>query len=390
MKYDFDKSVDRKGSSCVKYDVLDSVYGKSDLIPLWVADMDFETPDFIIDALKKRLDHPVLGYACEHPDYWQSVIDWQKKRNGWEIDPSHLAFIPGIVKGIGMVINVFTDPGDKVIIQPPVYHPFRLVPQKNGREIVWNPLKLTDHGYEMDLENLESILDDRCKVLILSNPHNPGGTAWPVDTLIKLADICAEHGIIVISDEIHSDMYLWGKKHVPFATVSENARRHSITFAAPSKTFNIAGIVTSYCVVPDNALRERFFGWLHANEMNATGIFPPVATAAAYRNGEQWLCQMLEYIEDNIVYVEEFCREHIPGVIPMRPDASFLVWLDCRSLGLDQKGLDVLFVDKAGLALNNGAMFGPGGEGFMRLNVGTSRAVLHEAMRRLSGAVATL
>ena len=390
MKYDFDKSVDRKGSSCVKYDVLDSVYGKSDLIPLWVADMDFETPDFIIDALKKRLDHHVLGYACEHPDYWKSVIDWQKKRNGWEIDPSHLAFIPGIVKGIGMVINVFTDPGDKVIIQPPVYHPFRLVPQKNGREIVWNPLKLTDHGYEMDLENLESILDDRCKVLILSNPHNPGGTAWPVDTLIKLADICAEHGIIVISDEIHSDMYLWGKKHVPFATVSENARRHSITFAAPSKTFNIAGIVTSYCVVPDDTLRERFFGWLHANEMNATGIFPPVATAAAYRNGEQWLCQMLEYIEDNIVYVEEYCREHIPGVIPMRPDASFLVWLDCRSLGLDQKGLDVLFVDKAGLALNNGAMFGPGGEGFMRLNVGTSRAVLHEAMRRLSGAVATL
>lgn len=389
MKYDFDKPVDRNNTCCVKYDALEAVFGKTGLLPLWVADMDFETPDFIIDALKERLEHPVLGYACELPDYWPSVVDWQKRRNGWEIDPSHLAFVPGIVKGIGMVINVFTEPGDKIIIQPPVYHPFRLVPQKNGREIVWNPLKLTEHGYEMDLEQLESVIDG-CRVLILSNPHNPAGVAWPVETLRRLAEICRRHGVIVISDEIHSDMYLFGKKHVPFATVSDAAREISITFAAPSKTFNIAGVITSYCVVPDDSLRERLFSWIYANEMDAKGIFPPVATAAAYRKGESWLEQMLAYVGQNVLYVEDFCREHIPGIVPMRPDASFLVWLDCRGLGLDHDALISLFVDKAGLALNDGAMFGPGGEGFMRMNVGTRKAVLEEAMERLAAAVASI
>lgn len=389
MKYDFDKPVDRNNTCCVKYDALEAVFGKAGLLPLWVADMDFETPDFIIDALKERLEHPVLGYACELPDYWPSVVDWQKRRNGWEIDSSHLTFVPGIVKGIGMVINVFTEPGDKIIIQPPVYHPFRLVPQKNGREIVWNPLKLTEHGYEMDLEQLESVIDG-CRVLILSNPHNPAGVAWPVETLRRLAEICRRHGVIVISDEIHSDMYLFGKKHVPFATVSDAAREISITFAAPSKTFNIAGVITSYCVVPDDSLRERLFSWIHANEMDAKGIFPPVATAAAYRKGESWLEQMLAYVEQNVLYVEDFCREHIPGIVPMRPDASFLVWLDCRGLGLDHDALISLFVDKAGLALNDGAMFGPGGEGFMRMNVGTRKAVLEEAMERLAAAVASI
>ena len=389
MIYDFDKVVDRKGSCCVKFDALKSVYGREDLIPLWVADMDFETPDFIMEALRERLEHSVLGYASEHPDYWPSVVDWQKKRNGWEIDPSHLAFIPGIVKGIGMAVNVFTEPGDKIIIQPPVYHPFRIVPQKNGREIVWNPLRLTENGYEMDLEHLESVIEG-CKLLILSNPHNPAGIAWPVDTLKRLAEICQQHGVVVISDEIHSDMYLFGKKHVPFATVSEAARSISITFAAPSKTFNIAGVISSYCVVPDDGLRERFFSWLHASEMDAKGIFPPVATSAAYRKGEAWLEQMLKYVEANILYVEDYCREYIPGIKPMRPDASFLVWLDCRGLGLDHDALNSLFLDKAGLALNDGAMFGPGGEGFMRLNIGTQRAVLEKAMKRLADAVATL
>ena len=390
MVYDFDKIIDRRNSGCVKFDKLASVYGRDDLIPLWVADMDFETPDFVIDALKERLLHPVLGYAADHPDYWPAVIDWQRRRNGWEIDPEHLAFIPGIVKGIGMAVNVFTGPGDKIIIQPPVYHPFRIVSENNGREVVYNPLILTEKSYEMDLEHLESIIDDRCRMLILSNPHNPGGTAWSADTLRKLADICAAHGIVVISDEIHSDMYLFGNRHIPFATVSEKAAGISITFAAPSKTFNIAGIVASYCVVPDESLRNRFFGWMKANEMDAKGIFPPIATAAAYRNGEEWLAQMLEYVQENILYVEDFCCRRIPGVRALRPDASFLVWLDCRGLGLSHERLVSLFVDEARLALNDGEMFGPGGEGFMRLNVGTSRSVLVEAMERLAVAVAAL
>ena len=390
MVYDFDKVVERRGTSCVKYDALEAVYGSSDLIPLWVADMDFETPDFIMDALRKRLEHPVLGYASEDPDYWPAVLDWQRKRNDWDIDPSHVAFIPGIVKGIGMAVNVFTRPGDKVIIQPPVYHPFRIVPQENGREIVWNPLVLTEDGYRMDLEHLESVIDDRCRLLILSNPHNPAGIAWPAETLAELAEICARHDVIVVSDEIHSDMYLWGKRHIPFATVSDTARRISITFAAPSKTFNIAGVISSYCVVPDDDLRKRFFGWLHASEMDAKGIFPPVATAAAYRNGEEWLRQMLHYVEDNVKFVEDFCRERIPALKPMRPDASFLVWLDCRALGLGHDELNSMFLDKAKLVLNDGAMFGPGGDGFMRMNIGTRRAVLEEALLRLEKAVREL
>jgi cystathionine beta-lyase len=231
---------------------------------------------------------------------------------------------------------------------------------------------------------------DGCSLLILSNPHNPAGKAWTAETLRQLADICYRHGVLVVSDEIHSDMPLFGNVHVPFATVSEAAAKNSITFAAPSKTFNIAGVVSSYCVVPDDALRTRFFGWLHANEMNAPGIFPPVATAAAYGEGEEWLSQMLEYVEKNILYVEDYCSRNIPHIVPMRPDASFLVWLDCRGLGLEHDALISLFVDKAHLALNDGAMFGPGGEGFMRMNVGTQRAVLEEALERLSDAIASL
>lgn len=390
MVYDFDKAVQRYGTDCVKYDTLGSFFGREDLIPLWVADMDFETPDFIIDALKKRLEHPVLGYAGDYPEYWESIINWQKRRNGWDIERSEMAFIPGIVKGIGMAVNVFTAPGDKVIIQSPVYHPFRIVPQENGREIVWNPLKLTANGYEMDFEHLESVIDDRCKMLILANPHNPAGIAWSEETLVRLAEICADHGIIVISDEIHSDMPLFGNRHIPFASVSDKARDISITFAAPSKTFNIAGVITSYCVVKNEDLRRRFFGWIHANEMDAKGIFAPVATTAAYTHGDEWLEQMLGYIEANVLFVEDYCRENIPGIRPMRPQASFLVWLDCRGLGLQHDELMSLFVDKAGLALNDGAMFGPGGDGFMRLNVGTRRTVLEEAFSRLQKAVSTL
>ena len=389
MKYDFDKVIDRKGSSCVKFDLLKQVYGRDDLIPLWVADMDFETPDFVVDAIRERLDHPVFGYASEHPDHWPSIIDWQKSRNGLEIDREHLAFIPGIVKGIGMAVNVFTEKGDRIIIQPPVYHPFRLVPENNGRKIVWNPLKLVGDIYEMDFEHLESVIAG-CRMLILSNPHNPAGVAWDSDTLRRLADICAVHDVLVISDEIHSDMCLFGKRHIPFASVSDTARNISITFAAPSKTFNIAGIVSSYCVVPNDELRRRFFGWIHAKEMDAAGIIPPVATAAAYRNGAEWLSQMLEYVEGNISFIEDFCSSYIPSIKPMRPDASFLVWLDCRGLGLSHDELISLFVDKAHLALNDGAMFGPGGEGFMRLNVGTGRAVLETAMKQLAEAVSSI
>ncbi|MBD5311286.1 MAG: putative C-S lyase [Bacteroides sp.] len=386
-KYDFDTEIERRGSGALKTDALGERYGRPDLIPLWVADMDFATPDFIIDALRRRLDHPVLGYTIEPADYRPAIIDWVRRRHGWELKPEWLTYIPGIVKGIAMVMNVFTKPGDKVIVQPPVYHPFSIVSRLNGREVVENPLvKLPDGGYAMDLEHLEKIAPG-CKLLILSNPHNPAGIVWDAETLRRLADICKRNGIVVISDEIHSDMTLFGHKHVPFATVSPEAESISITFGAPSKTFNIAGVVSSYAVVSDPELRSRFYNWLEANEFSDPDIFAPIATIAAYRKGEEWRVQMLEYIEDNIRYVEDYCSRYIPEIKPLRPQASFLVWMDCRELGLDHDGLNALFVDKAGLALNDGEMFGHGGEGYMRLNVGCPRATLTKALDSLRDAV---
>ena len=387
-RYDFDKIIDRRGSGAIKADALNKVFGKADLIPMWVADMDFETPDFIVNALKDRLDHPVFGYTAEPEDFRPSIVDWIADHHQWHIEKEWLSYIPGIVKGIGMVINALLEKEDKVIIQPPVYHPFRLIPQHNGREVVFNPLrKMPDGTYEMDFDNLESVCDERCKILILSNPHNPAGIVWPRETLQKLASFCHSRGIIVISDEIHCDMALYGNKHIPFASVSEEAATCSITFGAPSKTFNIAGIVCSYAIVPDKTLRNKFYGWLEANEFGAAPIFSPIAAIAAFRHGEEWRRQMVEYIEGNIEYVISFCRERIPQVRPLRPQASFLVWLDCNDLRLDRTELNSLFIDKAGLALNDGEMFNPGGEGFMRLNVGTSRTVLQEAMECLEKAI---
>ena len=389
--YDFDKIIERKGTGAEKTDALKKVYGKEDLIPLWVADMEFETPDFIVEALRERLEHPVFGYTVMPEGYWDTVKAWIEEHHGWKVKTDWMTFIPGIVKGIGMVINALLEKDDKVIIQPPVYHPFRLIPQKNGREVVFNPLKeLPDGSYEMDFENLEAVCDSQCKLLILSNPHNPAGIVWSRETLTRLADFCHSHGIIVISDEIHCDMALFGNRHIPFASVSEKAAQCSITFGAPSKTFNIAGIVSSYAIVPNEELRGKFFKWLEASEMSAAHIFAPIATMAAFKHGESWRQQMLRYLECNIRFIEEYCSHNIPQIRPLRPQASFLIWLDCRNLKLTHEELVDLFVNKAGLALNDGEMFNPGGEGFMRMNIGTSRDVLKEAMDRLSDAISTI
>jgi cystathionine beta-lyase len=387
-RYDFDKVVDRKGSGAIKTDALKDKFGRADLIPLWVADMDFETPGFIVEALKERMEHPVFGYTAQPADYWPTVQKWIRDHHGWETQCSWMTFIPGIVKGIGMVINALLKDDEKVIIQPPVYHPFRLIPQGNKREIVYNPLhENADGSYSMDFENLAQVYDEKCKLLILSNPHNPAGIVWPRETLVRLAEFCHSHGITVISDEIHCDMALFGNRHIPFASVSPEASACSITFGSPSKTFNIAGIVSSYAIVPDESLRERFFGWLEANEMNAAPMFSPIATIAAFKQGEEWRRQMLKYIEGNIEFVEEYCASHIPGIKPLRPQASFLVWLDCRGLGLNHEELVDLFVNKARLALNDGEIFNPGGEGHMRLNVGAPRATIRMAMERLKDAL---
>ena len=386
--YDFDSYIERRGTHCVKHDGLKENFGRDDLIPLWVADMDFPTPDFIREALVERINHPILGYTIEYDGYWQSIQNWLQQRHGWQVEREWMRYIPGIVKGIGMVINRFTEPGDKIIIQPPVYHPFRRVPELNDREVVLNPLRLTESGYEMDFENLEQVIDPKCKVMILANPHNPVGITWNRETLARLAEIACKHNIVVISDEIHCDMPLYGNRHIPFATVSEEAARCSITFGAPSKTFNIAGIVSSYCIVPDETLRKRFFDWLVANEFDMATIFAMTATEAAFTKGEEWRQQMIAYIEGNIDFVDEYLKENIPAVKIMKPQASYLVWMDFSDLGLEHSALVDMLINKARLAMNDGAMFGVEGEQHMRMNVGTRREVLQQAMKQLCDAFA--
>lgn len=387
MQYNFDQIIDRTGSGDLKHNVLLERYGRNDLLPLWVADMDFATPPFITEALQQRLQHSLFGYTVVPEELWTTIIKWIADHHQWQVERNWLTYIPGIVKGIGMAINVFVAADEKVIIQTPVYHPFRLTPQGNGREVVFNPLKEVNGTYEMDFEQLEAVADDKCRLLILSNPHNPAGICWTKETLQRLAHFCYEHHIIVVSDEIHSDMALFGNKHIPFASVSDEAAKISITFGAPSKTFNIAGIVSSYAIVPNDSLRHRFYTWLDANELNDPPLFSPIATIAAYSKGEQWRLQMLSYIEQNYLFVENYCREHLPHIRPWRPQASFLVWLDCRQLGLSHHALVDLFVNKAHLALNDGAMFGENGNGFMRLNIGTPKSVLLQALQQLEAAL---
>lgn len=393
--FDFVTPVDRHHTGAMKYCRIPAMTGAEsedvDMISLWIADMDFPTHDFIIDALRKRLDHPVLGYTDPPAELWPTVSRWIENLHGWKTKTDWFHFVPGIVKGIGYVINRFVKDDEKVIIQPPVYHPFRLVPEGNRREVVFNPLKINADGkYEMDFDNLAKVADEKCRLLILCNPHNPGGLLWDADTLRRLAKFCHDRGIIVISDEIHSDMALWGNRHIPFASVSPEAAECSITFGSPSKTFNMAGVVSSYAIVPSDKLRKELFEWMDANEFADPNIFSPIATIAAFTNGAEWRKEMLAQIERNVNFVTEYCASEIPAIKTYRPEASFLMWLDCTALGLDHDQLQDLFVKKAGLLLNDGEMFGPGGEGHMRLNVGAPASVMAEAMRRLKAAVDSL
>lgn len=387
MTYNFDEEIDRRGSDCIKYDLLKERYGRDDLDPLWVADMDFRTPDFIVDALKKRCEHPVFGYSYLSDDYYTGIINWTYKLHNWKVRREWLCFVPGIVRGIAYAVEYLSSPGDKVIIQPPVYHPFRIVPEKLGREVVNNPLKLVDGEYEMDFEQLETVIDDKCKVLILSNPHNPAGIVWKKETLQQLASICAGHNIVVISDEIHSEMAHPPFTHHPFPTVSDEAAACGITFSAPSKTFNIAGIIASYAIVPDERLRKGFYSYLEAGEFNEGSLFSYVATVAAYKHGDEWRRQMLDYVRRNVLFVDDYLKQNIPQIKAYMPQASFLLWLDCRGLGLSQRELNDMVTAGAHLALSDGSIFGKEGEGYMRINVGCPRLYLEKAMESLKKSV---
>ena len=387
-RYDFDLVIDRHGSGSVKYDDLRTNFGTDDLIPMWIADMDFAVCTEITDALKRRISHPIFGYAAPSESYWASITDWLDHRHGFKVERDEITYIPGVVKGIGFAINFFSKPGDKIVIQPPVYHPFKIVTEGNDRVVLPNPLIKTDDSYVMDLEGLERLArEEKPAMMILCNPHNPVGLQWSLDTLREVARIARENNMVVVSDEIHGDLMLNGRPHIPFLAAGDDARAVGVMLGAPSKTFNIPGMVSSWCVVKNPALREPFFHWLDSNEFNAPTFTATIATEAAYRNGEPWLDEALEYISDNIDYTEKYLAEHLPRLSMVRPQASFLVWLDCRGLGLDQDHLVKMFVNRAHLALNDGSMFGDEGRGYMRLNVACPRATLKLALDHLAAAL---
>ena len=387
MKYNFDELIDRRNTGAVKTDLCKKMFGTDDLIPLWVADMDFRTPDFIIDAINNRCKHPILGYTVPDEEYFNSIIRWIDARHGWKLERNWLGFLPGIVPGLAFAVNALTQTGDQIIIQPPVYPPFIQVPSKNGRELIYNPLKVVEGRFEMDLKDLEYKITDRTRMFILCNPHNPGGRTWDADTLIKVAEICHKHGVLVVSDEIHSDMALPGNVHTPFASVSELAEQNSITYMAPSKTFNMAGLVSSSYIIPNSEIRKKFSDFMDNSELANGNIFAYVAAQAAYENGTEWLTEMIRYIQGNVNYIVEFLEKNVPQIKPMIPQASFLIWLDCAGLEMNSHQLQDFMVKEARLGLNKGTTFGPGGEQHLRLNIGCSREVLKQAMEQLKSAI---
>ena len=383
MQYNFDEIIDRQGTDALKIDAIPNIWGRNDLLPLWVADMDFATPPFILNALRKRLEHEIIGYTMRTPQWASSIVAWQQSRYGWQVQPEWLNFVPGIVPGIAFVVSCFTEPGDTILIQPPVYHPYFHVPEWNERKVVTNPLTLVNGQYEIDFEDFEKKVKE-CKLFLLCHPHNPGGRVWRREELVRMADICAENNVIVISDEIHADMTFKGFEHIPFATVSENARMNSITMMAASKSFNIAGLMSSFTIIPNKELRDRYNGFLMKSELNHAHIMATIATAAAFSDeGAVWLGELVDYITANVDYMQNFIKENMPLLDMIRPQASYLVFLDCRKLGLSKEQLVDFFVNKARLALNEGSTFGVEGAGFMRMNIGCPLSTLKQAMQQL-------
>ena len=384
ITYNFDEIITRRSTSCVKHDMLNEVFGTDDVLPMWVADMDFKTPDFIVDAVRERCNHEVFGYTFAPDTYKMAVLNWMREHYRIETRWKHIHFIPGIVQGIAFVLQAFTQPGDKVLITTPVYPPFINVPHRSGRVFVSSPLKTVNGRFAIDYNDLEEKAKC-CKVMILANPHNPGGTVWTKEELQKIAAICYRQKVLVIADEIHADLTLPGFTHTSFSTVSEEALHNSITFIAPSKTFNMAGLASSVCYVPDADIKKQFFGFLDANELSLGTLFAYVAAEAAFAHGNEWRLQLLDYLQQNIDFTEHYLQQNMPEIKMMRPEASFLLWLDFRAWNLPHKELVDKLIHEAKVGLNSGLDYGPDGEGFMRMNIGTPKANVQEALERIKG-----
>lgn len=378
MKYDFDKTIDRRATNSYKWDS-----APEGVLPMWVADMDFRTAPAIIDALQKRVAHGIFGYTRVPDAYYDAVTSWFSRRHGWDIDREWIIYTSGVVPAVSAVIKAMTVPGDKVIVQTPVYNCFFSSIRNNGCEIVSNPLRRTADTYEMDFDALERCAaDPRAKVMLLCNPHNPAGRVWTPDELTRLGNICLRNGVTVVADEIHCELVYQGFKYTPFASLSDAFLHRSVTCVSPSKAFNIAGLQIANIVAFDNDLRSRIDKAININEVCDVNPFGVAATIAAYNEGEEWLNQLVDYLHGNYEAMAEFCRRELPEFPITRLEGTYLVWMDCSSLGMPSDALEHALLDDARLWLNAGTMYGAEGEGYMRWNIACPRSVILDGLNR--------
>ena len=387
MVYDFNTIIDRTTKNSAKWTLMKQRTGYEDLIPLWVADMDFACPPKVVEALKERANHPIYGYTVPNEGYYNGLINWMDKRHRWKnVEKDWILWTPGVVAGFSIAIQAYSKPGDKVVIQPPVYYPFMNQILGTGRQIVENPLKIIEGYYVMDFEDLAEKIDDRTKMIILCSPHNPISRVWKREELEKLAEICREKDIIIVSDEIHNDLILGDIKHTPTAIISEDALQRTITLVAPSKTFNLAGLTNANAIIPNKKLRDDFQAIVRKGSGHSN-IFGMIAQDAAYNYGEAWLEELLTYLRGNLKYLEEFLAEKIPGLKLYPLEGTYLAWIDCTFLGMNDEELNEFMLKKAKLWLDEGTLFGTGGSMFMRINLACPRSILEQALENLEKAV---
>jgi len=387
VNYTFDRFVDRKNSFSAKWDELGARFGRADILPMWVADMDLLPAQPVVDAVRRRAEQGIYSYTARPDTYYEAMIDWYRQRHGLEIKKDWIIHSPGIVTTLSLVIMELTAPGDKIVIQPPVYPPFFEVVKANNRIIVENPLIEENGNYRMDYDDLAAKSDDKVKYVILCNPHNPVGRVWTKDELIRLGNICLANNVRIIADEIHADIVFDNHRYSPFAAISEAFRENSITALSATKTFNMAGLQASFAVVSNRDEYRKIDTLLARLDIRRNNCFSLVAVEAAYRHGGEWLAQLLPYLNDNIDYLRQYCREKIPAIKPNKPEGTYLVWLDCRELGLSDGELADFMTHQAGVALNKGTAFGTQGSGFMRMNVACPRGMLTAALERMEKAV---
>jgi cystathionine beta-lyase len=387
--FDFDRIVKREGTDSYKWDGMDRIYGRKDLIPMWVADMDFPAPASVLDALKKRVEHGIYGYSVRSSTYNSAIRNWLKTRHGWEVDESWIVHAPGVVPAMALAVNTFTEPGDPVLLQSPVYPPFFDIVRKNGRNVVNCPLVYSHDGYRIDFDEVERKLKNGVKLFLLCNPHNPVGRAWKRAELEQLSALCSRYGTIVISDEIHGDWVFEPNRHIPWATVSEEAAMNSVICMAPSKTFNLAGLHTAFLVIPNRNLRLSMENAIHRFALHSQNALSLVAAEAAYESGGEWLDALKHYVRGNMHEILKVFQQD-GRVHATLPEATYLMWLDFRQTGLEGARLRRWMVEEARVGMNEGRTFGEGGEGFLRLNAASPRPLVHQALNRIEAALKRL